>query len=127
MESSAIHIVEHVQSGKLFTPRSIYRKFINKLVHPTPPEHGYPAIEALAQQGESARTPLLDYIDVMVDSLSATNAIYALVGIKTLDPAISILQLKEGRQSAQSYVASRFNDATTFANTIWPRKKDPLV
>lgn len=94
-------------------------------MHPTPPEHGYPAIEALARQGESARTPLLNYIGVAVDSLKRHNATYAFVSIKALEPASSILQLKERRQSGQSDVASRFDDAITFAKTIWPCKKTP--
>jgi len=95
-------------------------------MHPIPPEYGYPAIAALSQRGEPARAPLIAFIGEEADSLKRHNATFALLKIKTADPASAIIQLKERGRGAQSDVASRFEDAITFAKTTWPCKRNSI-
>jgi hypothetical protein len=95
-------------------------------MHPTPPEYGYPAIAAISQRGESARAPLLAFIGEEANSLKRHNATFALLKIKTAEPALAISQLKELRRNAQSDAASRFEDAITFAKTTWPCKRNSI-
>lgn len=95
-------------------------------MHPVAPEDGYPAIAALSQRGELARAPLIAFIGKEADSVKRHNATFALLKIKSADPATTIIQLKEKGRGAQSDVASRFEDAITFAKTTWPCKRNSI-
>ncbi len=94
-------------------------------MHPVTPDHGYPAIEALAAEGETAREPLLVFIGEETDGLKRHNAAYALIRIKPLTPEIAVSHLNQKRMAANSEVASRYDDAIAFAKTTWPCKKRP--